>query len=266
MNSIKYNIYISVPQLTISIAYLLSHLIQPSVYCGGLVCAGQGRASLQGGLEWPLHDQPGSHSGSHGAFVSQSNLAVSYLPSIHLSHCFLLARVPAAASLSHVTIEPGLDGCCSESRESPIWTTGETEERQGEDREVDSNQMHFSGGQRLVRSDLLSLPQLSFFFHFFSQMNVFPFFKKKTKTIDDFVMTSYFICILKQKKSFQWWQFDTFVHRVVHNFQFKGIAHYMGIFCYPNWAQWLLDLSKTWRNTGLDNKVFRPTLYLAGWM
>eukprot|EP00064_Thunnus_orientalis_P009393 superscaffoldBa00001187_g9417 len=106
---------------------------QPAVRCGGAVCAGQRRAGLQGGLEWPLHDQPGRHSGSRGAFVSQSNLATSSLPSIHLSQCFLSACVPAAAS--HVTIEPGLDGCCSESRESPIWTTGETEER----REVDSN-------------------------------------------------------------------------------------------------------------------------------
>lgn len=51
------------------------------------------------------------------------------ITTIHLSQSFLPARAPAAAS--HVTIEPGLDGCCSESRESPIWTTGETEEAGG---------------------------------------------------------------------------------------------------------------------------------------
>lgn len=88
------------PQLSTSIAYLLSHIMQPSVYCGELVCAGQGRASLQGGLEWPLHDQPGSHSGSHGAFVSQSNLAASYLPSIHPSLPVLPACPCACCSLS----------------------------------------------------------------------------------------------------------------------------------------------------------------------
>ncbi|KAE8289959.1 Leucine-rich repeat protein 1 4-1BB-mediated-signaling molecule 4-1BBlrr LRR-repeat protein 1 [Larimichthys crocea] len=70
-------------------------------------------------------------------------------PSIHSSQCFLPARVPAAAS--HVTIEPGLDGCCSESRErerererekereSPIWASGETEEKRDVDREEDDD-------------------------------------------------------------------------------------------------------------------------------
>lgn len=58
-------------------------------------------------------------------------------PSIHLSQRFLPVGVPAAAS--HGTTEPGLDGCCSESRESPIWTTGETEERQDVVREEDSD-------------------------------------------------------------------------------------------------------------------------------
>lgn len=76
-------------QLSTSILHLLSHLLQPAVCCGRVVCAGQSEAGLQGGLEWPLHDQPGRHSGSHGAFVSQSNLATSSLPSIHLSQCFL---------------------------------------------------------------------------------------------------------------------------------------------------------------------------------
>lgn len=54
-----------------------------------------------------------------------------YLPSVRLSQRFLPACVPAAAS--HITIEPGLDGCCSESRESPIWSTGETEEERWEE-------------------------------------------------------------------------------------------------------------------------------------
>lgn len=73
------------PQLSTFIVYLLFHLLLPAVCCRRVVCAGQRRAGLQGGLEWPLYDQPGRHSGSHGAFVSQSNLATSSLPSIHPS-------------------------------------------------------------------------------------------------------------------------------------------------------------------------------------
>lgn len=42
--------------------------MQPAVCCGAVLCAGPRRASLKGGLEWPLHGQPGRHSGSHGAF------------------------------------------------------------------------------------------------------------------------------------------------------------------------------------------------------
>lgn len=123
-------IYISTAQLSTSILSLLSRPLQPAVCCGGVVCAGQRRASLQGGLEWPLNDQPGRHSGSRGAFVSRSNLATSSFPSIHPSLPVLPARPCACCSLSvDFTVEPGLDGCCSESKESPIWTTGETEER-----------------------------------------------------------------------------------------------------------------------------------------
>lgn len=98
----------------------------------------QGRGGPASREAWSGHSTA-SLEGTRAAmvpFVSQSNLATSSHPSIHLSQRFLPARVPAAAS--HVTIEPGLDGCCSESRESPIWT-GETEERQEVDREEDSN-------------------------------------------------------------------------------------------------------------------------------
>lgn len=98
------------------------------------MCAGQRRAGLQGGLEWPLHDQPGRHSGNHGAFVSLSNLATSSLP-MHPSLPVLPARTACLPQPPRVTAEPGLDGCCSESRESPIWTTGE---RREVDREEDS--------------------------------------------------------------------------------------------------------------------------------
>lgn len=67
-------IYILMPHLSTFVTSLLSHLLQPSVCCGEVVCAGQGRAGLRGGLKWPRLP-----------LSSQSNLAASYLPSIHPS-------------------------------------------------------------------------------------------------------------------------------------------------------------------------------------
>ena len=134
-------IYISVPQLSTSIVRLLSHLLQPAVCGGGVVCV-QGRGRPASREAWSGHSTT-SLEGTRAAMVplSPSPIWPPHLshPSIHPSQCFLLARVPAAAS--HVTIEPGLDGCCSESRESPIWTTGETEERTG--RRTATDQMYF---------------------------------------------------------------------------------------------------------------------------
>ncbi|CAB1443434.1 unnamed protein product [Pleuronectes platessa] len=63
------------------------------------VCVSSGGPGLRGGFEWPLHDQPERHSGSHGVFVSSSNLASSSLPSIHLPQCFL-SSLCACCSLS----------------------------------------------------------------------------------------------------------------------------------------------------------------------
>lgn len=149
-------IYILMPHLSTFVTSLLSHLLQPSVCCGEVVCAGQGRAGLQGGLKWPRLP-----------LSSQSNLAGSYLPSIRPSthpsgrpsvrpssspSASCLARVPAAAS--HITEEPGLHGCCSESSESPIWSAGETEEWQGQRTAID--QMYFSQGQSTARLEQLS--------------------------------------------------------------------------------------------------------------
>lgn len=155
------------PHLSTFVTSLLSHLLQPSVCCGEVVCAGQGRAGLQGGLKWPRLP-----------LSSQSNLAASYLPihpsirpSTHPSghpsvrpssspSASCLARVPAAAS--HITEEPGLHGCCSESSESPIWSAGETEERQGQRTAID--QMYFSQGQSTARLERLSTQtEFSFF-------------------------------------------------------------------------------------------------------
>lgn len=54
-----------------------------------------------------------------------------------------------------VITKPGLGGCCSESRENPIWTAAETEERQEEDREDNSDTPDvFISGPKRVKSDL----------------------------------------------------------------------------------------------------------------
>lgn len=135
------------------------YLPVPSPAASCVLWRSRGRARLQGGVEWPLYDQPGRYSGSHGAFVSQSNLATSSLPSTHPSLPVLppFPRGPAAAS--HLTMEPGLGGCCSESRESPIWTTGETGERCEVDGEEDSGKARciFRQGQRRIEPEPLSM-------------------------------------------------------------------------------------------------------------
>lgn len=57
------------------------------------------------------------------------------------SECFLPTPVPAAAS--HITLEPGLKGWWSESRDSPIWTTGDGEERGSRGRTAAADRMGF---------------------------------------------------------------------------------------------------------------------------
>lgn len=150
------------PQLSTSIAYTSCHISCSHLCIVENWCA-QGRGGPASREAWSGHSTT-SLEATRAAMVplSPSPIWPPHIshPSIHLSQCFLPARVPAAAS--HVTIEPGLGGCCSESRECPIWATGETEERQEEDREVDSNRPDVFLKDRLNQSYFL--PQCSFDF------------------------------------------------------------------------------------------------------
>lgn len=109
-------IYIPVPRSSMSAVYLLARIVQPAVH----------RAAES----WP----PGTPGVATPRPASRpALLLLSPIWPPHISHPSM-----SPATASHVTMQPGLDGCCSESRESPIWTAADTKERQDEDSEKDS--------------------------------------------------------------------------------------------------------------------------------
>lgn len=121
----------------VATSYSIIYTPVPQSWTTASTCCRIVRAAVCGAAEgWP----PGTPGVATPRAASQpASLLLSPIWPPHISHPSMSPRAyrpPAAAS--HVTMQPGLDGCCSESRESPIWTAADSKESQDEDAEKDS--------------------------------------------------------------------------------------------------------------------------------
>lgn len=143
-------------QLSTSVLYLLSHLLQPAVCCGGVVCA-RCRGGPASREAWSGHSTT-SLEGTRAAMVP---LSPSPIWPPHLSHPSISpsASCLPVCLLQPLTLQQSQASMAVAQRAERVPSGPQERLKRGgrwTERRTAADQMYFSRGQRLVKAEILS--------------------------------------------------------------------------------------------------------------